>query len=83
MYTIIIPDDIQKKIRKLPKTWLSKIARVLNNLAENPYQGKKLHADYHGRYAVRAWPYRIIYTIDRERITVVIVDLGHRKDIYR
>ena len=34
-------------------------------------------------YRVRVGQYRVAYTIDDDRIVVVVVAVGHRKDVYR
>ena len=44
---------------------------------------KKLGIDLKGYYAVRAWPYRFIYRIEKEIVTVTVVAIGHRKDVYK
>lgn len=82
MYKISIQPNAKKKFQKLPKPWQIKIGRAINLLAIDPFIGKKLHGDYKGAYSLRAWPYRIIYRIDKGRIIVEVLDLGHRKDIY-
>ncbi len=83
MYQIEIADKAKKKFQKLPKPWQIKIGRAINILAIDPFIGKKLHGDYKGAYSLRAWPFRIIYSIDSHHIIVEVLDLGHRKDIYR
>ena len=83
MYHIEITDKAKKKFEKLPNNWQRKIGKTINSLAIDPYRGKKLHGDYEGQYSIRAWPYRIIYMIDNHQIMVNVLDLGHRKDIYR
>ncbi len=83
MYKIIIQPNAEKKFLKLPKSWQIKIGRAINLLATNPFIGKKLHGDYKGAYSLRAWPFRIMYSIDSHRIIVEVLDLGHRKDIYK
>lgn len=83
MYKIIIQPNAEKKFLKLPKSWQLKISRAINLLAIDPFIGKKLHGDYKGVYSLRAWPFRIIYSIDSHRIIVEVLGLGHRKDIYK
>jgi mRNA interferase RelE/StbE len=35
------------------------------------------------RYRIRQGPYRIVYSIEEERLVVYVVKVGHRKDVYR
>lgn len=55
---------------------------AIENIGKNPFCGKKLSGKLKGLYSFRVWPYRIIYQIYREIVTVVIVDIGHRQRIY-
>lgn len=82
MYQIDITEKADRKLKKLPEKWQRKISQKINFLKHDPFIGKKLHGAYAGQYAARAWPYRIIYTIDAHRIIIHVLDLGHRRDIY-
>lgn len=56
---------------------------VLDALATNPFIGKKLQGRLRGYYSLRAWPYRIVYEIRQKELIVLVVRLGHRRDVYR
>lgn len=56
---------------------------AIQGLRSDPWQGKKLEGDLDGLYAIRVWPYRIIYTIEKRMVIVTVVAIGHRRDIYR
>lgn len=60
-----------------------RMAQVLEDLQRDPFQGKALKGQLKGRYAYRIGTYRIIYTIFRNQLLVVVIDIGHRRDIYR
>jgi mRNA interferase RelE/StbE len=52
--------------------------------AENPRQlGKPLQGDKGGLWRYRVGDYRLICEIQDERITVLVLRVGHRKDVYR
>ncbi len=75
----------QRDINNLPR----KIADVVlefiySSLSENPYRvGKPLHWEWEGHYAARRSSYRIVYTIDNDRVVVKIVKVAARPDAYR
>jgi mRNA interferase RelE/StbE len=53
-------------------------------LAENPHRvGKPLHGDLEGLWSARRGSYRVVYSIDDEVITIVILRIAHRRDAYR
>lgn len=64
------------------------IRRKIDALARDPYPPgcKKLQGDQ-GRdapvYRIRSGDYRILYLVRSDPSTIVVLDIGHRKDIYR
>ncbi len=56
----------------------------INRLAENPFPPgyKRLHAD-EPFFRLRVGDYRMIYQVEGKRLTVIIVKVGHRRDVYR
>ena len=83
MYTLEIKKKAQKEIISLPKKDRDRVLVVLELLKQNPFSGKKLDGQYEGAMSIRVWPYRIIYTIYRDIVTVTVLRVAHRKDVYR
>ncbi|MEX2621194.1 MAG: type II toxin-antitoxin system RelE/ParE family toxin [Egibacteraceae bacterium] len=55
-----------------------------NTLAENPHRvGKPLFGPLAGCHGARRATYRIVYRIDATNNIVTVLDVAHRKDIYR
>jgi mRNA interferase RelE/StbE len=54
----------------------------LNGLAENPYIGKPLQNELALFRSLKLKRFRIVYRIDDDTTRVVVVAIGHRKDIY-
>jgi mRNA-degrading endonuclease RelE of RelBE toxin-antitoxin system len=53
-------------------------------LAENPYRvGKPLRAPLEGLHSARRGAFRVVYRIDEGTVTVLIVTVEHRRDVYR
>lgn len=53
-------------------------------LAENPHRvGKELSGSLAGTWSARRGEYRVVYTIDDDVITVIVLRIGHRRSIYR
>ena len=72
-----------KKIYAIEKKLYFRLISVIETLRTNPFQGKKLKGKLKEDYSLRVGDYRIIYTIHKEKLVVYIIDLGHRKEIYR
>ena len=60
-----------------------RVASALDDLQRDPYQGKPLKGELKGRYSYRVGSYRIIYLIHQQQLRVLVIDIGHRRDIYR
>ena len=82
-YTTFIERYAQKQILKLDKKIIPVIKKAIAGLADNPRppQCKKLKGE--NAYRIRVTNYRIIYEIDDDKIIVIVVSVGHRKDIYK
>ncbi len=60
-----------------------RIVHVFDELRLDPFLGKPLKGELKGRYSYRIGNYRIIYRIEHDRLIIIIIDIGHRRDIYR
>ena len=86
-WTIEITRTAEKQIKKLDRVAQELIVRFLRERlrpAENPRQwGKPLHGEKQGLWRYRVGDYRLICDIQDEKITVLVLGVGHRKDVYR
>ena len=86
-WTIEITRTAEKQIKKLDRTAQQSIVSFLRDRlqpADNPRQwGKPLHGDKGGLWRYRIGDYRLICDIRDEKITVLVLRVGHRKDVYR
>ncbi len=85
-YTVEFVKSAQKEFDKLPAKIRSKTAEALNLLSQNPYSEllkiKKLKgADE--LYRIRLGDYRLVYEIRQERLVVLVIKIGHRREVYR
>ena len=60
-----------------------RVAHALDDLERDPFQGRVLKGQLKGRYSYRVGSYRMIYLVRRQKLLVLVVDIGHRRDIYR
>lgn len=61
----------------------SRIIRAIDRIAENPQIGNALCGNLKGLFKHRVGPYRIIYEIHRSRLLIIVIDIGHRREVYR
>jgi mRNA interferase RelE/StbE len=57
---------------------------ITGPLLQEPYRvGKQLLPPLDDRFSARRGTYRVIYRIDDKNHVVTVVDIGHRRDVYR
>jgi len=86
LYKVILTNTAKKEYKYLYKTNESIFTRVRNaliSLSKDPTQGKPLKLSLKGKWSFRVGVYRIIYTIEKKILTVYVLDIGHRREIYK
>ena len=85
-YKVLFTDKAQKELKKLDKhTALLIIGWIEKNLVncENPrIHGKGLVGNRNGEWRYRIGDYRLICQIQDEEITILVLEVGHRRQIY-
>ena len=82
MYQLVIDRYAQKQLGKIPPPHFNRLIKAINDLAVNlRLRGYKKLTGRSG-YRIRVGDYRIIYNIEDKILTVLVIDIGHRKDIY-
>jgi mRNA interferase RelE/StbE len=82
-YRVYFRVSVEKDLIAIPKSDLKKILQRIKKLSENPRPSGCEKLTGQERYRVRQGRYRIVYSIQDRELTVWIVKVGHRKDIYR
>ncbi len=82
-YKVHFKASVEKDFATIPKKDLKKILKRIEGLAENPRPRGCEKLTGQERYRLRQGRYRIVYSIQDDELTVWVVKLGHRKEIYR
>lgn len=82
-YRIVIKESASKEMEKIVQKDKTCIIAKIRSLAEDPRPSgaKKLSGEE--KYRIRQGDYRILYQIKDEIVTVVVVKIGHRRDVYK
>ena len=83
MYNVLYTDEAKKVISKLSLKKKRQIKNAVERIADNPEIGKHLTRELKGFLSYRSGPHRIIYRIYHKEILVLILTIGHRKDVYK
>lgn len=83
MYFIEITPSAARDYKKIPQTELTKINKLINSLSQNPRPSGCKKLENRNAYRVRSGNYRIIYEISDKILTVCVIRIRHRKEVYK
>ncbi len=85
-YYVILSRNSIKSLNKIDVKYTDKIKTFLKSLEMGPYVNgydiKKM-AGEDGMYRCRIGVYRVVYTVKNNEVIIVVLDIDHRKDIYK
>jgi len=83
-YRVQVLPNAQRQIKALPREVQGRIARAVRVLRENPRPSsvKKLKGS-DDLYRYRVGSYRIVYAVSDEVLLILVVSVGHRREVYR
>ena len=81
-YEIYFKESVRKDLRKVPKSYLKKILSQIRKLKDNPRPTGCEKLSGLELYRIRQGKYRIVYSIQDNELTVWVIKVGHRKNVY-
>lgn len=83
-YDIEISETAEKQLKKLQRGDQRRVARAIVALADEPHpRGSRKLSGYNDVFRIRVGRYRVIYSVSGNRLIVIILKIGHRKDVHR
>lgn len=83
-WTLSLKSSAAKELASLPRIEQARIREVLTSLLEDPRSsGKPLKGDKRDLWRYRVGRYRISCDLDEGRLVVLVIRVGHRKDVSR
>lgn len=83
-YSIEFRPAVLKSLKRLPKKDLVRIKKKIDELGQNlPEPNTTKMKGNNSFHKIRTGDYRIIYEIHDGRVVILIVKVGHRKDVYK
>ena len=69
---------------KLPVDGREGVVRAIQALAQNPFPaGCRRLTGYDDVFRIRVGPYRVLYSVNAGALIVIVLKVGHRKNVYR
>jgi len=82
-YRVFLTKEARRNIEKLDPSIRKTIRKAIESLMINPLKGKPLAYDLAGLHSLRTADYRIIYRIREMQLIIIVVAVGHRREIYK
>jgi mRNA interferase RelE/StbE len=82
-YNLVFKKSVAKDLRTFPTRDVKRILKCFEQLAENPRPPGCEKLSGQERYRLRQGVYRIVYEIQDGILKVIVVKVGHRRDVYR
>lgn len=82
-FKILFKRSAEKELRRISPPYLSQILKKIRSLAAEPGpEGIQMLKGENRHFRLRQGDYRIIYEVDTVRGEVVIIKIGHRREVY-
>ncbi len=82
-YAILILRRAQKELADLPHDSYTRVQDAIRELAQQPRPPGSRKLVGRAGWRIRVGSYRVVYEIDDSRQRIIILHIGHRKDVYR
>ena len=82
-YRLVFKKSVAEDLRGIPNRDIARILKCFDTLSEDPRAPGCERLSGLERYRVRRGIYRIVYEIRDDMLLVVVVRVGHRRDIHR
>ncbi len=82
-YELAFRKSVAKDLRRIPNDDLARILERIRALANDPRPSGCEKLSGRERYRVRQGVYRIVYEVQDRRLIVLVVKVGHRREVYR
>ncbi len=81
-YKVLYTEEFYRSLKPIPKKDVARILRKTKALAHEPRPIGSQKLSGHERYRLRQGDYRILYSIEGARLIIVVVKVGHRREVY-
>ncbi len=82
-YRVILPKSVQKELDRLPNDIARRILARLAGLETNPRPADVKKLKGRDAWRIRVGDYRVIYEIHDRVLQIIVITVGHRREVYR
>ena len=82
-YSLKIKSSALEEIKRLPRDDRHRVVGAIDGLREQPHQGALLKGMHTGLRRIRVGHYRVIFEVRNDALVILVLRVGHRRDVYR
>lgn len=82
-YRVRIKGSAAKSLRAIERQDRERLTRAIDRLADEPHAGGVLKGEFAGLRRIRVRVYRIVYEVHERELTILVVRVAHRREVYR
>lgn len=82
-YSVSIKRSALKALERISRNDRLRIVEAIDGLRTQPTAGSVLKGEFVGLRRIRVGVYRVVYEVQDEVLTVLVIRIGHRREIYR
>ena len=82
-YSLKIKSSAAKALQRIARKDRLRLIEAIDRLVESPHAGGVLKGEFSGLRRLRVGAYRIIYEVFEGELLILVVRVGHRKEVYR
>lgn len=82
-YSVKIKASAAKALKKIRVVDQARLIEAIDQLAVSPNAGSALKGEFSGLRRIRVGDYRIIYEVDHGVLTILVLRIAHRREVYR
>ena len=82
-FNLVLKESVSKDLKDIPKQDVQWILERIDALRDSPRPFGSVKLSGKEYYRVRQGNYRIVYEIQDAQIVVIVIKVGHRRDVYR
>ena len=82
-YSVSIKQSAAKALEKITREDRLRIIAAIDQLRDNPAAGSVLKGEFSGLRRIRVGNYRVVYEVQDQQLVVLVIRIGHRREVYR
>jgi len=82
-YSVEFRPSARKALDELPKSDRARIAKAIETLSDNPFGPGRKKLKGTDFWRIRVGDYRVVYNVIQSVLLVVVIRIGHRREVYR